>query len=90
MHDDDIELSPDLSAKEYARRQSLRKKQRTPHSVNITFTDEENEEFYDTEESDEEENDEFHDAIDNPVTLAKILELDKYLDALIGKYINTN
>ena len=45
MHDDDIELSPDLSAKEYARRQSLRKKQRTPHSVNITFTDEENEEF---------------------------------------------
>jgi|TARA_R100001460_G_scaffold106219_1_gene153547 hypothetical protein len=45
MEDNNIELSPDLSAKEYARRQSLRKKQRTPHSVNITFSDEENEEF---------------------------------------------
>jgi len=45
MEDNNIELSPDLSAKEYARRQSLRKKMRTPHSVNISFTDEENEEF---------------------------------------------
>ena len=45
MEDKNTELSPDLSAKEYARRQSLRKKQRTPHSVNITFSDEENEEF---------------------------------------------
>ena len=45
MEDNNIELSPDLSAKEYARRQSLRNKMRTPHSVNISFTDEENEEF---------------------------------------------
>ena len=45
MQEDDIELSPDLSAREYTRRQALRKKAKTPHSVNITFSDEENEEF---------------------------------------------
>jgi hypothetical protein len=45
MQEKDIELRPDLSAREYAKRQSLRKKMRTPHAVNITFSDEENEEF---------------------------------------------
>ena len=45
IQDDNIEHSPELSAREYTRRQALRKKAKTPHSVNITFSDEENEEF---------------------------------------------
>ena len=40
MQDDNIELSPELSAREYTRRQALRKKAKAPHSVNITFSDE--------------------------------------------------
>ena len=45
MQEDDIELSPDLSAREYARRQAIKKRAKTPHSVNITFTEIEHEDF---------------------------------------------
>ena len=55
MQEDDIELSPDLSAREYARRQAIKKRAKTPHSVNITFTEIEHEDFCSKKKGFEEE-----------------------------------